>query len=80
MRSQAQAGHGCTAYRIHHVAAAYGHAAARTVAVPAFGPDTCASGFVWREAFEADHVCVTPATRDQTAKDNSLADGRRAGS
>lgn len=43
-----------------------------------FGPDTCKSGFVWREAFEGDHVCVTPETRSQTATDNSQASGRRS--
>jgi hypothetical protein len=41
------------------------------------GPDTCAPGFVWREAFEGDHVCVTPARRDQVKADNAQASGRR---
>jgi hypothetical protein len=35
--------------------------------------DTCAQGYVWREAFPNDHVCVTPETRSQTANDNSQA-------
>ena len=39
--------------------------------------DTCRSGFVWREAFPGDHVCVAPPTRDQAAGDNSRADARR---
>lgn len=26
----------------------------------AYRPDTCAPGFVWREAFAGDRVCVTP--------------------
>jgi len=43
------------------------------------GPDTCLEGYVWREAVAGDHVCVTPETRDQTAEDNRLADGRRIG-
>ena len=45
----------------------------------AFGPDTCVPGFVWREAFEGDHVCVLPATRAQAQQDNSQAAARRAG-
>jgi TIR domain-containing protein len=43
-----------------------------------YGPDTCIQGYVWREATPSDHVCVTPATRDQTARDNSLAASRRS--
>ncbi len=42
-----------------------------------FSPDTCKQGFVWREAVADDHVCVTPATRSEAAKDNSLAANRR---
>jgi hypothetical protein len=40
-------------------------------------PDTCISGYVWREAYPDDHVCVTPATREQAAADNRLAASRR---
>jgi hypothetical protein len=43
-----------------------------------YGPDTCLQGFVWREAWSDDHVCVTPQTRSQTAEDNRLADSRRS--
>ncbi|MFN8635828.1 MAG: hypothetical protein U0893_18420 [Chloroflexota bacterium] len=43
----------------------------------AYGPDTCINGYVWREAIPSDHVCVTPATRSQTAYDNSQAVYRR---
>jgi hypothetical protein len=39
--------------------------------------DTCAQGYVWREAFAGDHVCVTPRTRAQAASDNSQAAARR---
>lgn len=39
-------------------------------------PDTCRSGFVWREASSGDHVCVTPQTRSQTAADNAAAMSR----
>ena len=42
-----------------------------------FGPDTCVSGFVWREAFPGDHVCVDAAARAQAATDNRLAARRR---
>jgi hypothetical protein len=38
--------------------------------------ETCSQGFVWREAVAGDHVCVTPAQRDQTQRDNSLAASR----
>jgi hypothetical protein len=44
---------------------------------PALAQDTCRQGFVWREAFVGDHVCVTPRTRDQAARENSEADARR---
>jgi hypothetical protein len=46
-------------------------------AQPPFGPDTCKQGYVWREAIPSDHVCVPPATRSQTALDNSQAANRR---
>src|SRR5437899_551678 len=42
-----------------------------------YGPDTCAQGFVWREASPADHVCVTPQTRQATRDENALAASRR---
>ena len=42
------------------------------------GPDTCLEGFVWREATSQDHVCVTPATREQTVFDNGQAAARRS--
>ncbi len=29
----------------------------------AYGPLSCQSGFVWREAFDGDAVCVTPTRR-----------------
>jgi len=38
--------------------------------------DTCISGYVWREAFPGDHVCVTPQTRAQAAYDNRHASER----
>lgn len=42
-----------------------------------YGPDTCVQGFVWREAFPDDHVCVTAETRAQAAEDNKQASARR---
>lgn len=44
-----------------------------------YGPQTCRSGFVWREASAQDRVCVVPETRDSTRQENALAAGRRAG-
>lgn len=37
----------------------------------------CKPGFVWREAFADDYVCVTPATRDLARADNAAAPRRR---
>src|SRR5689334_15720680 len=31
----------------------------------------CAEGFVWREAFRGDYVCVSPESRSQAARENS---------
>lgn len=39
--------------------------------------DRCLDGFVWREAREDDHVCVTPHSRRRAARDNRLAAARR---
>jgi len=41
-----------------------------------WGVDSCAQGYVWRGAVPTDHVCVTPATRDQTWADNAAAPSR----
>src|SRR5437879_2092442 len=35
----------------------------------------CRQGFVWREAFPGDYVCVTPEARSQAAQDNRSASG-----
>ena len=43
-----------------------------------YGPDTCAQGFVWREAVPNDHACVAPQVRDQTRSDNTQAGARRS--
>jgi hypothetical protein len=47
------------------------------ILVGAYGSDTCLQGYVWRDAFSGDHVCVTPETRAQAASDNSQASARR---
>lgn len=38
-----------------------------------YGANTCASGYVWREAFAGDVVCVAPSQRSQAASDNANA-------
>ena len=38
-----------------------------------YGPDTCRSGYVWREAYPGDHVCVRPWVRERAARDNARA-------
>jgi hypothetical protein len=43
----------------------------------AYGPDTCKNGFVWREAFADDTVCVTPAERTKARKQNAKHNLRR---
>jgi len=44
-----------------------------------YGPNTCASPYVWREADDRDWVCVTPATRAQAHADNAAAASRHVG-
>ena len=46
---------------------------AALAAAQAYGPDTCVSGYVWREAVENDHLCVTPDQRTQARRDNAQA-------
>jgi hypothetical protein len=40
----------------------------------------CKPGFVWRQAYAGDHVCVTPQARQQAASDNQSAPPRRTAS
>jgi hypothetical protein len=42
-----------------------------------YGPDTCQQGYVWREAFEGDTVCVSPERRTETLAENAQAASRR---
>jgi hypothetical protein len=50
-------------------------ASARPRLLP-YGPDTCVNGYVWREAFAGDHVCVRPEIRSQAAYDNAQVSAR----
>ena len=57
---------------------AFGAGVGATPASASPHPDTCKSGYVWRDARPGDHVCVTPATRSQAQYDNSQAANRIA--
>lgn len=39
--------------------------------------DTCKPGYVWREAYHNNHVCVTPETLAQAVADNRQAGAHR---
>lgn len=43
-----------------------------------YGPDTCRQGFVWRDSYPGDHVCVPVETRERAARDNVRAPYRFA--
>ncbi len=43
---------------------------------PPVDPNTCIAGYVWREAFAGDFVCVTPDERQRVADDNAAAASR----
>jgi hypothetical protein len=45
----------------------------RAEAALAYGPYTCKPGYVWREAFSGDTVCVAPAGRDAVRSENANA-------
>jgi hypothetical protein len=56
-------------------------AALLAVSAMSFGPavaqsDRCVQGYVWREAFPGDHVCVNVGSREQAARDNREASTR----
>jgi hypothetical protein len=67
-----------TAPKLYKVSATIVSAALKLAAEGSFGPGTCLPGYVWREAFPGDKVCVLPAIRAQAAADNEEA-GSRAG-
>ena len=54
-------------------------AASRVDPGGAYGPHTCVSGFVWREAGPGDVVCVEPSVRSRVAEDNRMAAARVQG-
>ena len=41
-----------------------------------YGPNTCKNGFVFREAYKDDQVCVSTEVRAQVARDNAAAVSR----
>lgn len=47
---------------------------------PAYGPNSCRQGFVWRNAYPGDAVCVPPARMKQVEIENGNAASTRAGS
>ena len=55
----------------------FGAAVVMAWAPSAWAQAACRQGYVWREAFPGDYVCVTPETRTQAAQDNGQADARR---
>ncbi|WP_327364308.1 hypothetical protein [Streptomyces sp. NBC_01296] len=36
----------------------------------AYGPDTCMPGYVWRDSFDGDTLCVTPTARQRVHDQN----------
>jgi hypothetical protein len=58
------------------LAAAFAPAPAALADDFAYGPDTCRTGYVWREAQPFDRVCVVPASRTRAAQENLTAFSR----
>lgn len=52
--------------------------AAPTLRAQPFGANTCAGGFVWREAFAGDLVCVTPQARTTARNENAAGPANTA--
>ena len=46
---------------------------------PPYGPNSCRQGYVWRNAFDGDVVCVPPARQTQVRIENGNAGSTRAG-
>jgi hypothetical protein len=44
----------------------------------AAAPDACKPGFVWRDAYPGDHVCVDPVVHSRTQGQNKLAASKRS--
>lgn len=45
---------------------------------PLMSSEVCKPGYVWRQATPDDHVCVTPAERDQVRSENAQASAHTA--
>jgi hypothetical protein len=58
------------AFFIGVAATSFGGSTSVSSAAGAYGPDTCAAGYVWREAIPSDHVCVTPQSRTTVRHEN----------
>lgn len=58
---------------------AFGTLTTSVQAVCDYGVDTCKQGYVWRNTFDGDHVCVSVASRSQAASDNREAVSRWTG-
>lgn len=52
-------------------------ASRKNPAKDAFGPNTCETGYTWRNADDRDYVCVPLSTAADTATENTLAASRR---
>lgn len=50
---------------------------ATSLTLPAQAQPVCQSGFVWRNAFSGDTICVSGQRRDQVANENSRAAANR---
>jgi len=77
VRAQAADDNAHAAERVEPVCAAAGTTPVPTPAACPYGPNQCKQGYVWREAFPGDLVCVTPDVRAQAADDNAHAAERR---
>jgi hypothetical protein len=56
--------------------ASAGPPSAKTSKAPPPPPGACRAGFVWRQAFDSDLVCVAQPVRDQVVADNAAAASR----
>jgi hypothetical protein len=41
------------------------------------GAESCSQGYVWREAFDGDTICVTPGERSETKAANAAAESNK---
>ena len=72
-------------HRLRHPRRAYPHRPRKNAAAAenreptsgVYGPNTCKQGFVWREAFDGDVVCVTPTCANKRGPTTPAADSRK---